>query len=272
MNIISFGGGTNSSAMIIGLYQRNIPIDLILFADTGGEKPHTYEFIKTLNSWLADKGLPEVTVVKAVHTLEYYCLKYEEFPSVVYGAGHCAVRHKIAPQEKFCNNDQQCKAVWSIGEKVNKYVGYDAGEQRRIDKNKEKHDADKKYKHHFPLIEWGWTREECIAAIEGAGLPLPGKSSCFFCPNNRKEEIVKLWKNHPDLFDRCVAMEHNARTTKRDGTPSSIIGLGRTWTWEQYRKEYEHNEQWKADHFVLPGFEESTGGCCCGNPCGCSED
>ena len=36
MNIVSFGGGTNSTAMIIGMYQHKIPIDLILFADTGG--------------------------------------------------------------------------------------------------------------------------------------------------------------------------------------------------------------------------------------------
>ena len=35
MNIVSFGGGTNSTAMIIGMYQNKIPIDLILFADTG---------------------------------------------------------------------------------------------------------------------------------------------------------------------------------------------------------------------------------------------
>ena len=33
MNIVSFGGGTNSTAMIIGMYQHKIPIDLILFAD-----------------------------------------------------------------------------------------------------------------------------------------------------------------------------------------------------------------------------------------------
>lgn len=41
MNIVSFGGGTNSTAMIIGMYLHKIPIDLITFADTGGEQPHT---------------------------------------------------------------------------------------------------------------------------------------------------------------------------------------------------------------------------------------
>lgn len=52
MNVVSFGGGTNSTAMIIGMYLHKIPIDLILFADTGGEQPHTYEFMGTFNEWL----------------------------------------------------------------------------------------------------------------------------------------------------------------------------------------------------------------------------
>ncbi len=30
MNVVSFGGGTNSTAMIIGMYLHKIPIDLIL--------------------------------------------------------------------------------------------------------------------------------------------------------------------------------------------------------------------------------------------------
>lgn len=57
MNIVSFGGGTNSTAMIIGMYLHKIPIDLILFADTGGEQPHTYEFMGTFNEWLVMLGL-----------------------------------------------------------------------------------------------------------------------------------------------------------------------------------------------------------------------
>lgn len=52
MNVVSFGGGTNSTAMIIGMYLHKIPIDLILFADPGAEQPHTYEFIQTFNVWL----------------------------------------------------------------------------------------------------------------------------------------------------------------------------------------------------------------------------
>lgn len=49
INIVSFGGGTNSAALLVGLYQHNISVDLILFADTGAEQPHTYCFLQTMN-------------------------------------------------------------------------------------------------------------------------------------------------------------------------------------------------------------------------------
>lgn len=64
MNVVSFGGGTNSTAMIIGMYLHKIPIDLILFADTGGEQPHTYEFMGTFNEWLVKHGIPKIVSVE----------------------------------------------------------------------------------------------------------------------------------------------------------------------------------------------------------------
>lgn len=36
MNVIHYGGGTNSTAMIVGMWLHNIPVDLITFADPGG--------------------------------------------------------------------------------------------------------------------------------------------------------------------------------------------------------------------------------------------
>ena len=269
MNIVSFGGGTNSTAMIIGMHERGIPIDLIIFADTGGERPETYAFIETLGEWLSGRGLPKITTIQQTRhgepeTLESKCLRQNDMPSVAYGYGKCAVEFKIKPQERHCNNNADCKAMWERGEKVNKYIGYDAGEQRRINKNQEKHDADKKYAYHFPLLEWGWSREECIDAITRAGLPLPGKSSCFYCPNNKKAEIERLWKKHPDLFARAVAMERNVEKTRKDGTPSSIIGLGRTWTWESYKDAVDAQ-------ISLFDYIDEMGGCCCGMPCGCND-
>ena len=68
---------------------------------------------------------------------------------------------------------------------------------------RENDEADTKYTKVYALMDWGWTREDCIAAIQQEGLPLPGKSSCFFCPNIKKREIRNLYHQHRDLYDRA---------------------------------------------------------------------
>lgn len=106
MNVVSFGGGTNSAAMIIGMYLREIPIDLILFADTGGER-RLLRLLEKFDAWLTARGLPEVTFVQ-YHTkdgrrltLEQECLKSGNLPSIAYGFKKCSLKHKIGTQEKF---------------------------------------------------------------------------------------------------------------------------------------------------------------------------
>ena len=234
MNILSYGGGTNSTALLLGLYERHIPIDLILFADTGAEQPYTYRHIEDVRKWLGEHGLPDITVVKNVDrcgqrfSLEDECLRSGTLPSIAYGYKRCSQKHKIAPQDKFCNNYPPCQEVWHSGEKVVKFVGYDAGEERRR-QNALKYDlADKKYQKEYPLMEWGWTREDCVAAIRRAGLPLPGKSSCFFCPSMKKCEIVALKEQYPDLFQRAIALERNAMPNLK-----TVKGLGRNWSWDE---------------------------------------
>ena len=181
MNIVSFGGGTNSAALLIGLYKHKIPIDLITFADTGAEHPHTYQFIEIINQWLAEHGMPQITVVQYVDrygnrlSLETECLRSHTLPSIAYGHKRCSQKHKIAPQEKFCNHYAPCREVWQRGEKVNRYIGYDAGEVKRYEHSRKYNEADKKYHNRYPLIEeWGWNRDDCIREIKAAGLPQPG--------------------------------------------------------------------------------------------------
>ena len=111
------------------------------------------------------------------------------------------------------------------GKKILQVIGYDAGEPQRA-KNYE----NEKFRFWYPLIEWGWGREECVQAIKEEGLPQPGKSACFFCPSMRKPEVIALSKQHPDLFDRAVAMERNALSSGKLGV---VKGLGRHWSWEE---------------------------------------
>lgn len=238
MNVVSFGGGTNSTAMIIGMYLHKIPIDLILFADPGAEQPHTYEFIQTFNVWLEKHGLPTITPVfytdKAGNrmTLEEECLRSHALPSIAYGFKKCSLKHKNGTQEKFCNNYPPCREEWAAGRRVYKYIGYDAGETRRIQHAAPADEANKKYENRYPLYEWGWDRAECVRVIERAGLPKPGKSSCFFCPSMKKKEIQALWEDYPDLFQRAIDLEHNAADSLK-----TVKGLGRNWSWESYHDE-----------------------------------
>jgi hypothetical protein len=222
MLIVSYGGGTNSKAVVIGLYERGIIPDAILFADTGGEMPHTYSDLREMQIWLGKVGFPLITTVKKVDkngdvlTLEDNCLDKKMLPSVAYGFKTCSQKYKAQPQEKWLNNWEPSKAVWKSGAKVTKVIGFDADEPGRAEKDY----SCKKYDYWYPLLDWDWGREECKEAIARAGLSQPGKSSCFFCPNARPSEIRELNAVYPELMDRAITMEKNAILT-------TIKGLGR---------------------------------------------
>lgn len=217
---VAYGGGTNSSAMLIEMQRRGVVPDLILFADTGGELPETYDFIATFSKWLVSNGMPEITQVRyAKETLEENCLRSNILPSLAYGFKSCSLKYKVQPQNKFLNNWQPAKDCWKSGGRVLKLIGYDAGESRRV-----KDYDDKKYIYEYPLVRWGWNREKCVQVVAGAGFR-PAKSSCFFCPAMRKVEVLELARTHPELARRAVAIERNAHLKK-------IVGLGRNWKWE----------------------------------------
>jgi len=224
ITVSSFGGGTDSTAMLIGMYQKGEKVDLILFADTGGEKPHTYEHIKRFSAWLVEHGMPEITVVRyQKETLEENCFRVKSLPSIAYGHKTCSQKFKIQPQDKFVNNWLPAKEAWKRGERVFKLIGYDASEIRRSEKGPSETNK-KKYAFRYPLIEWGWDRKKCIEVIQSAGLPLPGKSACFFCPSSKAQEVKQLANQYPDLAKRAIAMEKNAILT-------DIKGLGRDYSW-----------------------------------------
>ena len=127
-----------------------------------------------------------------------------------------------------------CRRTWEAGKRVVKFIGYDAGEGYRSDKVLLGDLADRKYSKWYPLMEWGWTRDDCIRQIEAAGLPQPGKSSCFFCPSMKPDEITALRDQNPDLFRRALALEDNARKNLK-----TVKGLGRNYSWrERFGKEF----------------------------------
>ena len=110
-------------------------------------------------------------------TLEQECLQSGTLPSIAYGFKRCSLKHKIGPQEKFCNHYLPCQKVWAAGKRVVKFIGYDAGEGYRSDKVLLGDLADPKYSKWYPLMEWGWDRAACTAS----SVPVCGRRRSSIC-------------------------------------------------------------------------------------------
>jgi hypothetical protein len=241
MKVVAYGGGTNSTAMLVLMHEQGMRPDLILFADTGGEKPHTYTHVAQVSEWCKSVGFPEITTVKkrgrvyVGETLEENCLRQNMLPSIAYGYKSCSLKYKVQPQDMYCNNHAGCQAVWTKEGKILKFIGYDADETRRA-----KIFTDDKYAYIYPLISQDWGREECVEAIARVGLQQPGKSACFFCPSSKKAEIIQVRQQYPDLMERALKMEAQANLT-------SVKGLGRSFSWAEFLQATDAQQQLFSD-------------------------
>lgn len=219
--IVTYGGGVNTIALIIEMIKRKMKIDYILFSDTGSEKPKTYDYISYFNEYLLEKNYPLVTQLPKYKEEGLYgeCIRQKRLPSIVYGFKSCSERWKLRPFNKFCRENKLFPA--------NVYKGIDAGEEHRISDY-----SDKNQTVLFPLVDWGFDRGDCVKIIIDEGLLLPPKSSCFFCPSMRKAEIHDLKENNPDLFNKAVEMEKNAASNN-----TKVKGLARNHSWEEITKQ-----------------------------------
>jgi hypothetical protein len=59
----------------------------------------------------------------------------------------------------------------------------------------------------YPLLERGIRRADCYRIITRAGLPVPPKSACWFCPLHRPSAWTDMRREEPDLFDRSCRLE-----------------------------------------------------------------
>lgn len=231
MLVVSYGGGVNSKAMLVEWRERGgRRPDLILFADTGGERPETYADVCDFSAWLVSVGYPAVEIVRnsGRHgTLERECLTQHTLPSLAFGYKKCSEKYKARPQNKFVAALPRAKAIWKAGGKIQKLIGIDAGETHR-----KKIERDERYRYHYPLVDWDFDRSDCVRVLKRAGLPVPGKSACFFCPASTKREIIALGETHPELLERALAIEANAAAHL-----DTVKGLGRRFAWSEVAEE-----------------------------------
>lgn len=208
---INFGGGLNSSAVIVECERRGMRPDWILFSDTGSERPETYAHIANMEKWCKARGLP-FTVTRWIRkdgsfeSLEDNCLRTGYMPSKAYGYSGCSFKWKVQPAQKWRKQNGFARTVYA--------VGFDAGEIRRVNKRKcERTNIDAEDMEEYPwypLFAWGIDRAGCAAIVKAAGFDHIPKSACFFCPNAKKAEWYDLQREHPDLYARSLAIEAGA--------------------------------------------------------------
>ncbi len=271
--VVCYGGGVDSTAMLVAMKNSGVTPDLVMFADTGGEKPETVEYIHAIDAWLESWRAPNVTWVRKkttervrYSTLEGNCLDNETLPSLAFGLHSCSLKWKVDPQDQFLKGVRRgpnkrpgwgpALDAWACGKKPIKLIGYDASpaDERRRKKVKE---ADEFFRYRFPLQVLKWTRDDCIRAIIDEGLEVPIKSACFFCPASHEWELWRLAGTYPELFLRALKIERTAlegRHSRWDKVEfggswwtyiengkqfprEALAGLGRRFSWNQWAVE-----------------------------------
>lgn len=226
--VVSLGYGVDSVALIVGLCRLGIRPDLIQFADVGSEKDDTVAYIKSgvLDRYLEIHGFPPVTICRyqpkdykhwpAYHSLEENLLTNVTYPSIAYGRHSCSLKWKVAPMNEYLENWQPAIECWSSGRKVIKAIGYDDGtrDRKRCDTFQCSASPDdlELFEFRYFLQEWRWNRDRCIQEIIAEGLPVPPKSSCYFCAAMKPHEVDAL---SPSKLKRIVIIEQRAAWRQR---------------------------------------------------------
>lgn len=216
-NIVSFGAGVNTGAMLALLHLRHIKIDECVYADTKTNWDSEYRWIEEeAKPWVERQGIKFTTVTSNLETsfgrgsLYGYCFDRKIIPAI--SRRECTDKFKIKPIINYIKNtypDDLCFL----------YIGYDADEPfraKRLLDWKEKNKVTKRdnftrlpYVPVYPLLQYGVNRKRCSELIQGLGLRVPEKSRCFICPFMKAEGFERLYRDEPHNFEKALLLEEN---------------------------------------------------------------
>lgn len=251
--VLSYGGGLDSFGMLVDSIIRGELPDVCVFCDVAdsdgkdpGEWPATYKHIrevviplcKTVGvpfEWLDTKRYP----VRDAPSLFRWMYDRVQIPV----AGPDRICTTVAKVERF-----ERWVTDTYGDRpVEVWIGFDAneGDRAAFDPNagasKKKLTACNRI-NRYPLIERQLCRCRLDALIRKAGLPVPNKSACVFCPYNRLGDWQQLARDLPHQFAQIVDMEARkmAKPTEDKNRILSIFG----WSSEACRKAEARGEQY----------------------------
>lgn len=217
LTIISYGGGVQSTAMLILANRGELAgyePTAAVFANVGddSEMPATVEYVR---SWAEPvSAIPVIEVQKTTRdgtsqTLYSRLLSGTKngrvsdliplyTPEGVPMSRGCTADHKIRPIGKWLKaNGATAETPATV------CIGISTDEIHRVNRKR----AEAYENPVYPLIELGLDRSRCAQLIEEAGWPNPGKSSCYFCPFHRPQMWAEMRRDEPQLFDLAADLE-----------------------------------------------------------------
>ena len=227
--VLSLSGGKDSTALGLEWLTRHradpatYPLDEVIYCDTGMEFPAMVEHVARLERIFRDAGI-KFTRLKGKKPFEYLMFEYQ--PKRKNSAhndfkGHSWPTHRI----RWCTKDLKIRVIAnylkSLNEKysVIQLIGLAADEQYRLERE---HNQNPNHRH--PLADWGWTEADCLKYCYDHGFDWGGLYelfkgvSCWCCPLQPLDELRKLRKHFPDLWNRLILMDRT--------------------TWRQFRTDY----------------------------------
>jgi hypothetical protein len=215
LTTISYGGGVQSTAMLVLACQGQLgyPVTDALFANVGddSEHPATLAFVReTAIPWAAESGIRVHELRRVMRSGERRTL-WQDLMRDSRTINIPVRMDNGAPGNRSCTADFKIKVVgkWlkANGATANNpatvCIGISTDEIQRVSNKR----AMPYERPTYPLIELGLDRSACVEVIRSAGLPVPPKSSCFFCPFHRPQMWAEMRRDEPELFWSSVQLE-----------------------------------------------------------------
>ena len=195
-HIVSYSGGKDSTLMLLLMIEKNMPIDDVIFADTGMEFQELYDYIERIEKLTGLK----ITRLKSKKTWDDvffhkkkrggYIGQINAFPMTM--ACIMADRLKRAPIQEYYTRIKDDYTV---------YIGIARNEPKRYARLKENERA--------PLYEWGITEDFVIAELKRRGLHNPlydtfDRLGCYTCPNMNLKELRLMRKRYPAEYEKLM--------------------------------------------------------------------
>jgi hypothetical protein len=207
LRIFSFGGGQQSVAVLVLAAQNKVQYDAFVFANVGddSEEPRTLHYLNEYaKPFAAAYGLELIEVARKGKTL------YQDLVGDNRSINIPVYMANGAPGNRNCTVHYKVKVVarWTkqrgatVDNPATIGLGISLDEMGRMNESRIAHQ-----RHEYPLVDLRMTRQDCINVITQAGLPVPPKSACWWCPFKRHSQWQQLRNEQPDLFDRAVSLE-----------------------------------------------------------------